>query len=237
MPLLLDWANLWSVALPFFICISVAAIFTVFLWRAAWKSGLPHRREPCATCYFEDKLIRQGTCRESCAVNVLPTLPLLLFLFTCSFALFFIFFPSLVLQYLLPGTGSSPGSVNPQLLDASIALVAGANGGAAVLLAGYFVQDKAWHREFFFRISAAGTISGIVLGLVVPGPIGTYAIDATPFALGAVLLGAGLEHRAIAGRPVLGMKALGASTVPLFLVAVVVMFRIFFVLSAAYPSP
>ncbi len=233
MPLVLAWQNLWYVALPFFISISAATIFTVMLWRVAWKSGLPHRREPCATCVFEKDLVRSGTCRKVCAVNVIPTLPLMLFLFTCSFALFFLLFPEIVLAYLFPG------GMDPIWSNAVITAVAASNGGSAILLVGFFVQDKAWYREMFFRIAAAGTTTGIVVGLLFPGPvagldIGSFAFNATPFGLVAVILTSGLEHRARWGRPVLGLRALGVTTLPLFLVALVAVARIMFILNAAY---
>lgn len=234
--LLLDWSNLWAIALPFFICISASTLFTVFLWRVAWKSGMPHRREPCATCIFEKGLLRLGTCRETCAVNVIPTLPLLLFMFTCSFALLFLLFPSVVLTYLFPAGLGTVWS------NACIVAVAASNGGASIVLVGYFVQDKAWHREMFFRIAAAGSTAGLVLGVVFSGShnawlgaLSTFSFEVTPFGLVAVLLTAGIEHRARWGRPVLGMRALAASTLPLFLVVLVACARILFVLSAAYP--
>lgn len=230
MPLELLWQNLWTLALPFFICISTAAFFTVLLWRVAWKSGLPHRREPCATCVFEPGLLTRGTCREVCAVNVIPTLPLLLFLFTASFALLFLFFPSLVFSYLFPG------DVSGNWANAAFVVVAGSNAGAAILLTGYFVQDKAWHRELFFRVAVAGSLVAIVTGLVAPAWLGSFAETLVPVGLVSVLLSASLEHRAQWGRPVLGMRALGMSTLPLFLVAFVAMARILFVLSAAYPQ-
>ncbi|MDE1819451.1 MAG: hypothetical protein KGJ23_00435 [Euryarchaeota archaeon] len=233
MPLVLQWSNLWDIAVPFFICISLATIFTVFLWRVAWKSGLPHRREPCASCVFERELIKNGECHKVCAVNVIPTLPLLLFLFDCSFGLFFLLFPALVMQFLFPAGFDQTWS------EAVIAALGATSGGAAILLVGYFVQDKAWHRELFFRIAAAGTTTGLLLAVLVPTPIdgwavGSFALNATPFGMVAVMLTAGIEHRARWGRPVLGLRALGATTLPLFFVALVACARILFILNAAY---
>lgn len=236
MPLTLEWQNLWTIALPLFLSLCTSTLFTVLLWRVAWKSGMPHRREPCVNCVFEKGLIRHGTCRETCAVNVIPTLPLLLFLFTSTFALFFLVFPGIVVTYMFPG------GFDPTWSSAAVMAVAAANGGASILLVGYFVQDKAWHRELFFRIAAAGSTAGLVLGLVFQshpgflGQMGTFCLEVTPFGMFAVIMTSGLEHRARWGRPVLGLRALGLSTLPLFLITLVAVARILFVLSAAYPN-
>lgn len=233
MGVVIVWANLWLVGLPFLLCACVGGIFSVFLWRAAWKSGMPHRREPCATCVFEKALIKQGYCKESCAVNTIPMLPLVLFLATCTFALLFLFFPSVVFTYLLPSTSPNPTTSVPEWQQSIRTVVAAANGAAAVLLGAYFVQDTAWHRELFLRVAAAGSLAGIVIGVTAPGPVGQVALEVTPFALLAVLLSAALESRARWGRPVLGLRALGISTTPLFIVTLVGIARILSVLSAA----
>jgi hypothetical protein len=227
MGLTLAWGNLEGVALPFMLCACVSGILTVFLWRAAWESGMPHRREPCATCVFEGKLIKTGTCRESCAVNIIPTLPLMLFLFTCTFALFFVFFTPIVESSLFPPIWS------PDLSGAVAALVAASNGGAAVLLAAYFAQDTAWHRELFLRIGAAGSLAALVVGVMNPEGVGSIALSLAPLGLFAVLLSAALEHRARWGRPVLGLRSMGFSTTPLFVISLIGLLKILWVLSSA----
>lgn len=246
MGLAIEPNNLWVLALPALICACISAIFTLMLWRAAWKSGLPHRREPCVTCVFEADLIRKGTCTENCAINSLPTLPLMLFFISSGLTLMCVFFPTIVTQYVIP-FNLSPASLGPMILVG----IGAANGGAAVLLAAYFVQDKAWHRELFIRGATAATIVGLIAASTLAAldripsvaagypwlsAIGAEADWLTPLGLFAIIMAMALEHRARLERPVLGLRSLGMTTVPMFFMVVVGLARMLEILSYAYPQ-
>lgn len=244
MGLVIEPNNLWLLALPALICACLSAIFTLLLWRAAWVSGLPHRREPCVTCVFEADLLRKGTCTENCAINSIPTLPLMLFFITSGLTMMCVFFPSLVSTYVIPF------NLAPPLLPTLLLVTLGAtNGGAAVLLATYFVQDRAWHRELFFRGAAAMTLIGLIAastlaglgkaGWITSSWLQTAAVEAewlTPLGLFAIIVVVAMEHRARLERPVMGLRGLGLTTAPIFLIVVIGLARMLEILSYAYPQ-
>jgi hypothetical protein len=223
-----DWLNLWVVGLPFLTCACASGALAVLLYRTALASGLPHRRDTCARCVFESALRRTGTCAQACAVNAIPTLPLVLFSFTSTFALLFLFYPSLALEYVLPSV-PAPSPLAQIVRD----LLVATNVGASVVLAGYFVQDTARSRELFSRTAAAGALAGLVAGSTLPGAWGATAALLTPVALLVLLIALALEHRAVRGEPTLGLRAIGLATAPLFLIGIAALARIAQIVSEA----
>jgi hypothetical protein len=211
--LIVDWGNLALVALPFLTCLGVSGLVGIGLFRVAAESGVPHRRERCLRCRFVESLRRSGTCHEVCAVNHFPQLPAVLFVATATFALLFVFFPKLTYEFVLPFQVSPP-----DLADILLGLLAAANLGGSIVLAAYLLQDRAASRELFNRVSAAGGIVGIALGVAGPLPLRGAAVVLTPVALGCLLVGLGMEYRARLGRPAIGLKTVGAATLPLFLI-------------------
>jgi hypothetical protein len=219
--LVFDWNNLGQVALPFFVSITVAAFLALFLRKAAEQSRLPRAREPCARCRFERGLLARGDCEESCAVNTLPTLPILLFVAAASLATLAFAFPEVVKTYLIPF-----GLYDATYPDILLTLILVTNAGAAVALAAYFVQDLPYHRDLFNFGAAGAALVGLFLGSAGEGAVGTGAELLVPLALSALLLGLASEARARQGRPTFGLRALGLTTVPLFLVTLLALGRI-----------
>ncbi|MCI4369149.1 MAG: hypothetical protein L3K09_06275 [Thermoplasmata archaeon] len=231
MGLVVEWGNLGSVALPFFIALTGSAVLALLLRNASDVSGLPRSRERCVGCRFESALVRDGLCRQTCTVNELPTLPIVLFLSTGTVAILCLFFPQVMIAFVLPFAIGSRAT--PQIL---LALLGVANTGACALIAGYFVQDLPKHRELFGFIAVFGTLLGLLVGFTVPGPVGLWARSLTPLALGLTLLFSAVEHRARMGRPTFGLRALGASVVPLFLVFLLATVRMAEIFHYAYGS-
>jgi hypothetical protein len=228
--LVLDWENLAYVALPFLTCLGISGLLAIGLYRVAAASGVPHRRERCLRCRFVDTLRSTGTCHEPCAVNHLPQLPAVLFVATTTFALLFLFFPTVSYEYVLPFEFSPP-----DLAGVLLGFLAAANFGGSVVLAAYLLQDRARSREMFNRVAASGAVLGILLGIAGPGWARGPALVLTPVALAALLLGVGLEYRARVGRPAVGLRAVGAATVPLFLLILVASARLIQLILFARP--
>jgi hypothetical protein len=226
--LVFDWANLGDVALPCLVSITGAAFLATFLRRAAEQSRLPRSRERCIRCRFESQLEEFGDCQEACAVNVLPTLPLVLFVAVSALAALTFFFPATVRTYILPFDYPDPAYA-AILLD--VVLVATLS--AALVLAAYFVQDLPYHRDLFTLGAAAAALAGLFVGTTGSGVAPTDAAILVPIALTAVLLGLAAEARARRGRPAFGLRSLGAATAPLFLVTVLAFGRIAEVLALA----
>ncbi|MCI4319406.1 MAG: hypothetical protein L3J87_02110 [Thermoplasmata archaeon] len=230
MVLVVDWENLAFVALPFLTCLGISGLLAIGLYRVAAVSGVPHRRERCLRCRFVEALHRSGTCHEPCAVNQVPQLPAVLFVATCTFALLFLFFPTVSFEYVIPFEFSPP-----DLGAVLLGFLAAANFGGSVVLAAYLLQDRAVSREMFNRVAAFGAVLGILLGLAGPAWVRGPAIVLTPVALAALLLGVGLEYRARLGRPAVGLRAVGAATLPLFLLILVASARLVQLLLYARP--
>ncbi|MCI4350247.1 MAG: hypothetical protein L3K15_01865 [Thermoplasmata archaeon] len=230
MGLVVDWGNLGVVALPFLTCLSVSGLLGIGLYRVAAASGVPHRRERCVRCRFVESLRRSGTCHEVCAVNHFPQLPAVLFVATGTFSLLLLFFPTITYEYVLPFQVSPP-----DLGGILLGLLAAANLGGSIVLAAYLLQDRAASRELFNRVSAGGALIGIVLGVAGPPPLRMAAVVLTPVALGSLLVGLGLEYRARSGRPAVGMRTVGAATLPLFLILLTASARLVELLINARP--
>lgn len=228
MGLYLDWGNLVTVSFPFIVSVTAAGILAIALRHLSDTEGLPTARERCVGCRFESKLIRSGECRLDCAVNALPSLPLVLFVVTTSFALLALAFPSMLLTYVLPTGRYAPAT--PAIL---VGIVFTANGAASLATAGYFVQSSRRYRRTFLQGLIVAVLLGLVVGSATTGGARALATALTPFALGSLLVGLAIEHRARMGRPALGLKALGASTVPFFIVTVLSLVRIYEILRIA----
>jgi hypothetical protein len=228
--LVVDWANLGLVALPFLTCLGVSGLIAIGLYRVAADSGVPHRRERCLRCQFVETLRRSGTCHEACAVNHLPQLPAILFVATGTFSLLFLFFPKVAYEFVLPFELTPP-----TLGGILLGLLVAANLGGSVVLAAYMLQDRASTREMFNRVTALGALLGVLVGVAGPEPLRGAAIVLTPVALAALLFGLGLEYRARTGRPSVGLRSVGAATVPLFLMLLVATARLVELLLSARP--
>jgi hypothetical protein len=212
-PFVLLWSNLGQVALPFSIALTVAAVLALPLRRAAERSGLPRGRERCVGCVAEPGLLRQGYCVERCAVNRGPGLPMVLFVATATLALFALFDPAGFARAVLPFDLTGPG-----IAATVAAMLIGANAGAALLLAAFFLQDLPVHRKLFLEGSLAAALFGLILPTVGPGSAMGRTDLLTPLALGAVLLVGAVEVRARVGRPAFGWRAVGLAIAPLILV-------------------
>ncbi|MCI4331109.1 MAG: hypothetical protein L3K19_04600 [Thermoplasmata archaeon] len=221
MGLIFDWGNLSQVALPCFVSLTVGAFLALFMRRAADHSRLPRTRERCVRCRFEEGLIERGTCEQSCAVNAMPTLPLVLFVAVTSVAALAFLYPDVVVTYLLPF-----GSPLPAYPDILLTLVLVTNLAAAVALAAYFVQDLPYHRDLFNFGAAAAALVGLFVGTTASGVVRIDGQILVPVALGALLFGLAAEARARQGRPAFGLRALGVATAPLFLLTVLALGRI-----------
>lgn len=216
--LVIDWGNLWVVALPFLISASLSATFTILLWKASRK--LIHHRLTCVNCIYEGALIRTHHCEEACAVNNIPSLPLLLFFFSAVFSMMALFFPDILNTYVLPLPTSQV------LLGFSYSVVAIVSTGATVLVGVYLIQQWAPSRLLFLRIALVGTLFAILVSSSYD-----FAAEFVPIGLFAIALGMGVELRAQRGIPLLGMRALGLATLPLFVMALIGIVRIFQILS------
>lgn len=228
MSLVFDWANLGEVALPCLVSITGAAFLATFLRHAAEQSRLPRRRERCVRCRFESELMESGECQEACAVNALPTLPLVLFVAVSTLGALTYFFPDTVRTYILPFDSPDPAYA-AILLD--VVLVATLS--AALVLAAYFVQDLPYHRDLFTLGGVAAALVGLTLGTMGGGLWPSEGAVLVPVGLTAVLLGLAAESRARRGRPAFGLRSLGAATSPLFLVTFLAFGRIAEVLALA----
>ncbi len=229
MSLTLDWGNVGAVALPVLTSLCIGAILTTLLWRASWRSALPHRRESCIGCIHEDRLSRRLTCEEDCSVNTLPGVPLGIFLATSSLAVFSLFYPSLVVQFVLPAPGQAPAGLTNVLLWTVVASTV----TSSLVLTAYFVQDTALHREILTRVSVVGALTGILAGSDPAFGFQGEAQVLTPVALLALVFGLALEERSRLQRPVFGLRALALSLLPLFLLTVIALARILLILAQA----
>jgi hypothetical protein len=66
------------------------------------------------------------------------------------------------------------------------------------------------------RVAIVMTLVGLCVGAAIGGTTGAIAAEITPLGLGAVLIGIAVEHRARMGRPAIGVRGLGAATLPMF---------------------
>jgi hypothetical protein len=211
--LVVVWANLWAVALPVMTSISVAGIFSVFLWRITRK-GLPYRREECEDCVFEKDMRLKGYCTEPCAVNQIPTLPLLLFAFITTLSVLAVFYPVVVNTYVLPYVSSQLSLVVYGFLTATCLM-------SSVLLACYLLQERAVEREVVSRIAIVGTLAAIVLT-----PFLQVAAVFVPTCLFLMLVGIGIELQARKGKNLLGLRTIGFATLPLFVITLIGLLRV-----------
>jgi uncharacterized membrane protein YozB (DUF420 family) len=212
--IILVWANLWVVALPFLTSACVAGVFTVLLSRVS--RTLTHHRLVCTRCAFEGTLITKGECHQNCAVNSIPSLPLLLFFFCIEFALLSLFYPSIAGTYILPG------SVSPLWNALLQGLMLATTVASSVMLGVYLIQHEARARTWMLRGALVGT-----LGAILVASLYVAAAVLVPIGLFALLLSLGVELRARHGLPLLGLRAIGLATLPLFLVVLIGMVRIY----------
>ena len=231
MGLVLEWNNLRLVLLPFLGALTVAALLAIPLRRAAERSGMPRLREPCIGCRAEAGLLRRGYCSESCAVNGGPGLPLLVFVATATTALFALLDPADFTGFVLPFGLNGPG-----ILDLTVGLLIGVNAAAALLLAAYFLQDRPEHRALFLRGAIVVSLGALAVTGLTTGTLSPWLALATPLALTAVILSAGVEWRARHGRPAFGLRTVGVATGPLFLVMLFALVRIVQVVEMASGS-
>jgi hypothetical protein len=218
--IVIDWGNLWLVALPVLTSASIAGIFSIFLWRSALK-GLPYRREDCEECVYGEELLEKGYCTEPCAVNMIPTLPLVLFIFTATLSILAVFYPSVVYTYLIPFVSSNTTLALYGMLTASCLM-------SSILLAGYLLQERALDREAFTRVAIVGTLGAIALA-----PFFQVAAILVPTGLFLVLVALGIEVRARRGKNLLGMTSIGFATLPLFVITLIGLMRILQILRIA----
>lgn len=214
MGIVVVWSNLWVVALPFLISASCAGIITIFLWKSSWR-GIQHHRAACVTCDSEGNLEAAGTCQEAYALEYVPGLLLLLF-FMATFAILTLFFPQIILNFVLPFEAA------PNAFTFYYAVIIAGTVAGTALLAGYLVQELSTDRTIFLRATALGT-----LGAVVVSPIEPVAAGLVPIGLLLLLLGVGIELRARTGRPLLGLRSLGLAVLPLFVLTLLGLLRIF----------
>ena len=231
MTLVVDWSNLGLVAFPFLLSITTATLLALLLRRAAELSGLPRSREVCVGCVHEPALLRDGYCRQNCVINSLPSTPLVLFIGSATFALLTAFFPDVVLTYILPF-----GFTNSEIPGILEGLLLVSAGGASVTIAGYFAQDLAAHRELLNRVALLIALAGLIVGAGTSGAVSQTAETLVPLGLGMLLVGLAIEWRARRGRPTLGLRALGFSATPLFVIAVLALIRIAQILALANAS-
>ena len=207
------WANLWAVALPVLTSTSVAGIFSVLLWKVS-RNGIPFRREECKDCVFSEEMRAKGYCNEPCAVNMIPTLPLLLFAFTATLSVLAVFYPDIVNTYLLPFVSSQLDLVIYGILTATCLM-------SAILLAGYLLQEKAADRAVLARIAIVGTLGAIVLT-----PFLEAAAILVPTGLFLLIVAVGVELQARKGKNLLGLRTIGFATLPLFVMTLIGLLRI-----------
>lgn len=212
--LVVEWENLWIVALPILTSCSAAGILSVFLWRAT-RDGVPHRRERCRNCVYEPDLLKRGYCVEACTVNMIPAMPLLLFSFTTTLTFLFLFYPGTALAYILPQSGTAFTMVLYGMVLGSCLM-------STLITAAYLVQQHAHHREMLGRGAVVAT-----LGTLLISPFDEVAAILAPAGLFLVLLTVGIELRARKGHALLGLNALGLAMVPLFVMTLVGLLRIF----------
>ncbi len=218
--LVLDWGNLWVVALPFLTSACIAGIFTVLVSRVS--RNITHHRLLCAQCVFEDELIANGKCEQNCAVNNIPSLPMLLFFFSTEFALLALFYPSIIQTYILPAVLSQ----NEMAFLGSLLLVSTTT--AAVMLGVYLVQEKGKVRSLLLRVTILGTLGAILVASFEPS-----AAIYVPVGLFALVLILGVELRARYQLPLLGLRSVGAATLPLFVVTLIGIIHIYEILRMA----
>jgi hypothetical protein len=218
--LILVWGNLAVVLLPFLASLSIASICALPLRRAAEASGLPRAREPCVDCRGERTLLKLGWCPERCAVNSGPTIPLLLFVATATTALFALIDPTDFVGFVLP-----LGITGSGIIGLVEAVIVGANAGSALLIAGYFYQDRPGARRSFVYGAIVVALGTMALSGFLPEPSAHWIALATPLSLAAVLLSTAVEWRARYGRPAFGLRAVGFATAPLYLVITLALIR------------
>jgi hypothetical protein len=130
---------------------------------------------------------------------------------SATFVAMAIAFPTVLMDYVVPG--SFVGAATQELLLGTL-LVAFAGGALAV--AAFCVQDRGRERRMLLRVAIGMTLVGLGLGAAIGGTMGAIAAEVTPLGLGAVLIGIAVEHRARMGRPAIGVRGLGAATLPMF---------------------
>jgi hypothetical protein len=217
--LVVDWANLWAVALPLSLALTVSAVLGFLLTRSVGRSRGPGD-EP-------DEGSPANELAPPPRVALPITLPLVIFVATATFAVFAYGFPGLLLRYVLPfNLGSS------QVPSVLLSLLFIVNLGAALALAIYLVQGVPRARDGLARGAAGAALAGVVAGGV-PGAIGAAARTATPIVLAALVLLLATEHRARLGGALFGIRTVGLSTFPLFFVSGLALARIAEVLQLA----
>jgi hypothetical protein len=222
MGLAIDVANLLLVAGPFAVAILAAGLLALLLQRSVENSPRSSVRERCVGCRFEGDLVEDDACYQRCGVNELPSLALVVFVVSATFVALAIGFPEVLVDFVVPT--SFVGAATQQLLLGTL-LVAFTGGALAV--AAYCVQDRGPERRMMLRVAIAMSLIGLGVGAAVGGTAGTIAIEVTPIGLAAVLIGVAVEHRARMGRPAIGVRGLGAATLPMFWLGGLALLRIY----------
>ena len=229
MGLVLVWANLDPLVLPFLVALTTAACLALPLRTAAERSGLPTARERCIGCRAEAVLLASGRCPERCTVNELGAVGRATFVATAAVAVFAGLAPSSLAGFAFPlGDGSGPAAA------VLLALVIGGNAAAAALIAVFFLQDLPEHRTALLTVGASAALAAMTVGRAVAGPVARVAALVLPITLVVLVLGLGAEWRARHDRPAFGLRSLGLATAPLFGLAVLAAIRVGQILALAH---
>jgi hypothetical protein len=200
----------------------------LFLWKGSRKE-LKFMREQCVDCEEEAELLETGQCSQSCAVNQVPTLPLVLFFFSVTFAVVALFYSAMVYTYILPVQLSSDVAnanhialaSNPILYDALYGLLVASCVVSAAVLAAYLMQDKPLYREVMSRGAVVGVLASLFMA-----PFLSTAMILVPVGLFILLVSVGMELRARKGRPLVQLNTLAIGTIPLFVISIAALLKI-----------
>jgi hypothetical protein len=220
--LAIDLANLFLVAGPFAVAVLAAALLALLLHRSAGLSPRPSVRERCVGCRYEGDLVESDLCYQRCSVNELPSLALVVFVVSATFVALALAFPNILVEFVVPA--AFVGAADQQLLLGTLLV---AFSGGALAVAAYCVQDRARERRMMLQVAIAVTLIGLGVGAAIGGSVGSMAIEITPLGLAAVLIGIAVEHRARMGRPAIGIRGLGAATLPMFWLGGLALLRIY----------
>jgi hypothetical protein len=220
--LAIDLANLLLVAGPFAVAVLAAALLALRLQRSAGLSPRPSVRERCVGCRYEGDLVDSDVCYQRCSVNELPSLALVVFVVSATFVALALAYPNVLIEFVVPA--AFVGASDQHLLLGTLLV---AFSGGALAVAAYCVQDRARERRILLQVSIVAALMGLGVGAAIGGTVGAMAVEMTPLALAAVLIGIAVEHRARMGRPAIGIRGLGAATLPMFWLGGLALVRIY----------
>jgi hypothetical protein len=119
-----------------------------------------------------------------------------------------------------------PFEAGPNLFAFFYTIIAAGTVASSVLLAGYLVQERAGDRTMLLRVTALGTLAGIMAS-----PFQPTVATLVPVGILALLVGLGIELKARRGNPLLGIRSLGVAMLPLFALSLIGFVRIFEIIS------